>query len=234
MKGSLDFILETVEQVAWLASALRPSPYPEGVATCFPSVADIHVSKGNGSQSSGSILAASCSIQFVFELAPDPLDTAATLPGFCWSNMFRNPILVTGYPIPQRQVPETGLDISLGFMALLVDSDTIFRVGERLILKGFCSLLVAVEATKDLIIWHLLFNPSGERISFCDARIAGLSGIATSDISLKDLESRRHIVGWCRDVKEYSGKRRPLLRFSIIILTHKSRSPQCKLGHSAI
>lgn len=217
MTGPLDFVLETAEQVAWLASALRPSPFPQGVAACRPSIADVHASNGKETQPSETIITGSCRIEFVFEHAPDRPDPGTTRRGSCWFGLFRNPVLVTGYPIAQREALETGLEISLGFMALLVDSDTVFRVGDTMILKGFCSLLAAIEATKDLVLWHLLFNSTGERISFSDNRIGGIGKASMTDISLRDLEPRRHIVGWCGDVMEYSGRSSFSLLFSNIL-----------------
>lgn len=206
IKGKLDFVLETAEQLGWLASALRPSPHTDAVADCYPSITDLRVSKGKEKQSSDYLLSASCSMDFKFELAPDSKAPEDPKQGFCWSNMFRNPVLVSGYPIPQRSNPETGLEISLGFMSLLIDSPEVFQVAETRILKGFCSLLVAVEVTGDLVMWHLLFNSSGERISCFDSRLEGMDMSRAADLSLQDLESRRHVVGWCGDVKEYSGK----------------------------
>ena len=67
-------------------------------------------------------------------------------------------------------------------------------------------MLVATEVAKDVVMWHLLFNPAGERISFCDERIQGLDDSAIKDVSLGALGSRQHIVGWCGSIQEYTGK----------------------------
>jgi hypothetical protein len=163
------------------------------------------VSKGNEKQSLDYIMTASCQMKFDFEQSLDEQKPDQSYPGFCWFKLFRNPVMVGGYPIPRRLETDTGLEISLGFISLLLASSEVFKVEENVILKGFSSLLIAVEATKDLVMWHLLINSSGERISFCDARIETMSKGSTADLSLRDLESRRHIVGWCNDVKEYSG-----------------------------
>jgi hypothetical protein len=221
MIGSLDFVIETTEQVVWLASALRPSPFPQGVAACCPSIADVHAINGKETQRSDSVINGFCNIEFAFEHAPDRGEPETTNKGFCWSNLFRNPVLVTGYPIAKREALETGLEISLGFMALLVDSDTVFIIGDTMLLKGFCSLLVAIKAAKDLVLWHLLFNSSGVRISFSDERIRDMGKISMTSMSLGDLESRRHVVGWCGDVKEYSGKCNSHPLFPNVFLTNE-------------
>lgn len=207
MRGNLDFVLETVEQLAWLASALRPSPVGEGVMACHPTLTRVGVSKDKEKQTARYGMAISCQMVFEFARQPDENDAAETSAGFCWFGLFRNPILVTGYLTPRRIKACTGLEIPLSFLSLLVDSTAIFKVDDNIMLKGFSSLLVVVKATSDLVMWHLLFNPTGERMSFFDARAESIEKTDTRALSLKDLESRRHCVGWCRHVKEYSGKK---------------------------
>lgn len=169
--------------------------------------------KGKVTQSLRYDLEASCELKFDFEKPPvnQPRNgkspVQASPPGLCWFNMFRNPVLVDGFPIPRRARTRTGLEIPLAYMSLLLDSDSIFRCGESsMIIKGFCCLLIAVEAAKDVVIWHLLFNPSGDRISFFDTRLDSIRDVLPQDLALKGLDAKRHVVGWCGDVTEYTGK----------------------------
>lgn len=69
MRGPIDFILETVEQLTWLASALRPSPISEGVASCTPSVIKWRTGGGKEVESTSNNLTGSCEIYFHFNKA---------------------------------------------------------------------------------------------------------------------------------------------------------------------
>lgn len=143
-------------------------------------------------------------------------------PGFCWANLLRNPLLVTGYPIRRRTTPGTGLEVSLSVMAGLVQTRQLTGFGEKVILKGFCSLLVTTAVLADAVTWHLFFNFSGERISYCDPRVEKVAYKMPNDFVLREFESRRHIVGWWSDVREYTGKANPCS----IVWEHTNSSPQ--------
>lgn len=122
--------------------------------------------------------------------------------------MFHNPVLVAGYPIPQKSSEEIGLglEVSLNFLSLLLDSPKVYSLGERVIIKGLCCLLTIFKATIELAVWHFLHNTSGNRISSCDPRLEILLiNDATKALTLRDLKIRRHIVGWCSDVTELTG-----------------------------
>ena len=80
-------------------------------------------------------------------------------------------------------------------------------------MKGFCTMLVPTEYSTDggeeHIVWHVLFNEDGRRISFADPRARKL-GAATAKISKQPLsidavETARHFVGWCESVANYAG-----------------------------
>ncbi|KAI9172522.1 hypothetical protein HJFPF1_02024 [Paramyrothecium foliicola] len=118
-------------------------------------------------------------------------------------DLFRNPVLVIGYPIPHRTRPDTGLELSLGVMAELVQSHYCVRMGDKVMIKGFNSLLIATALAANTIIWHFLFNASGDRISYCDTRLEEPEHIRTLD--LRDIKTHRHIVGWCSKVTELLG-----------------------------
>ena len=62
-------------------------------------------------------------------------------------------------------------------------------------------MLVPTKCSGDLLIWHLLYNKDGNRISYLENTVA-----PTDDISVFDLEKARHVVGWCSDVKYYAGR----------------------------
>lgn len=114
----MDFVSEVAQQLAWLASTLRPSPVPFGVLACTPKISSFNINELVGTHGSISIFA-TCDLEFPIAMAQE---ISSFTPGFCWANLFRNPLLVTGYPIRRRATPDTGLEVSLGVMAELVQS----------------------------------------------------------------------------------------------------------------
>ncbi|KAH7160482.1 hypothetical protein B0J13DRAFT_128129 [Dactylonectria estremocensis] len=200
-KGQVDFLSDVGEQLGWLGSALRPSPLAEGIITCSPRLSFFQTQQQSSEACSSNVLA---SVRINFSMKPvDSPNSTST--GFCWVNMFRNPVLVTGYPTAQRTDPNTGVELSLSAMVELVLSRQFVSLDGNIFLKSFCSLLVATAVTVDVVLWHFLFNPTGERISYCDARLEDLSNETCQGLTLRDIEARRHVVGWCFNVKEYSG-----------------------------
>ena len=203
--GPIDFVSEVGEQLGWLASTLRTSPVSNGILMCTPKLSALQM-RNWGTLPLGVAIVFSCRIKFSMMLMPQ--DTTSLSPGSCWVNLFRNPILVTGYPIRRRSTPDTGLEMSLHVIAELVQSHLVTLFDKRVVIKGFCSLLVATAILADAVIWHLLFDPSGERISYCDPRLDEVRyGKIPQELMLRDLGSRSHIVGWCSNIREYSGKR---------------------------
>lgn len=201
-KGQVDFVSEIAEQLAWLASTLRPSPVPFGVLACTPKISSFNIDELMGIHGGVSIFAG-CNLEFTFAMAQE---ISSFTPGYCWANLFRNPLLVTGYPIRRRATPDTGLEVSLGVMAEMVQSWQLTGFGEKAILKGFCSLLIATAVLTDAVTWHIFFDPAGERISYCDPKVEEVGCNMPEGFVLRELESRRHIVGWWADIREYTGK----------------------------
>ena len=199
-KGPVDFVAEIGDQLGWLASTLRASPVPEGVLACSPKLTRFHATTTSDDQD----VAVTASCKLSFELAM-PQDLGPQSPGFCWAKLFRNPLLVDDYPVLPRDKPDTGLEMSLGMMTELVRSSQLTSIGGRIMLKGFCSLLVATAVAGDAVLWHYIYNSTGGRISYYDPRLQRIQNDLPEGIELQGLEDRRHIVGWCSDIREYTG-----------------------------
>ncbi|KAH7129125.1 hypothetical protein EDB81DRAFT_906999, partial [Dactylonectria macrodidyma] len=193
--GNIDFIVKTGEQLGWLGCALRSSHLLQGVVGYKPLLSQVDVHYASGSDDS-----AVCHIEFsIAQQSADP-----GLPGFCWADMFQNPVVVSGYPIRHRDQKNTGLDIPLETMTELMQSNHVFNLGGNFIMKGYSSLLFATAVARGGVIWHHIFNPDGDRILYNDILPDKIS-ISTTELKLKDLGTFRHIVGWCSNVREYTG-----------------------------
>ena len=185
---------------------LRSSPTSAGVTCCLPSITKLDPVLKLWNVDPLAPRSYECRIEFKFL---EKTEGETPVRGACWSSLFCNPLLVVGYPILRREQADTGLEMSLGTMANLVRTRQVVKWGDRIIMKGFSTLLVATVASKGLIIWHLLCSESlDDRISYCDSRIEILDTENIKTLSLRSIEGSRHIVGWCANATDFCGKHR--------------------------
>ncbi|KAL6849042.1 hypothetical protein ACO1O0_008572 [Amphichorda felina] len=97
--------------------------------------------------------------------------TVSPINGQCWHDIFKNPVIVKGYPIPQRPEWSTGLEIPLNMMAGLARSQRLDRFRDKLYIKGFSTMLVPTKQIGDVICWHMIYNKDGSRISYLDDNV---------------------------------------------------------------
>jgi hypothetical protein len=145
------------------------------------------------------------------------------MPGQCWHRMFRNPVLVVGYPILTKSHAGLGLEMPLNMMALLTGSDRMTEFDGNLFIKGFSTMLVASKVAKDLLVWHYCYNRRKESISYFDHTVQSIDVVG-----LAQLGSTRHVVGWCTDCVYSAGKSRLLDSTRSHMLT-LDRSGRCWL-----
>lgn len=190
-------IAEIGEQLAWLGAALRLSPRTEqqnDVWYCSPS---IKTRNKSSSQQPGARMVECCfEMHFTFEKVESKLSN-----GDCWHKMFRNPVIVHGYPIRGRPTSSTGLEIPLETMAELTRTKRVTIFDKKLFIKGFSSMLALIERQDDILLWHLLYNAKGGRISYLS-----YSERPEESFTESQLESARHIVGWCSKAHIFAGK----------------------------
>lgn len=202
MKGVAYTIAEIAEQLAWLGSALRSSPYENGVAVCVP---QIDIDYATSSEDTCCKTEIHCTLKFHIEpQAEGPLDQKCV----CWHKLFRNPVIVRGFPVPRQVCRTLGLDIPLNIMARLAQARRVTKFDNKLYAKGFSTMLLATKYNKDegLLFWHLFYNEDGSHISYLDVRVKATEKIVADRISFQELENSRHILGWCSTVQSRAGK----------------------------
>jgi len=187
--------VEIGQQFAWLGAGLRSSPSESGIAICSPAIRDIRLGD-MPSSSVPHVVEFFCRIEFMITTP----DNDATLPGQCWHGMFRNPVMVQGYPILSKKEQGIGIEVPLNMMAGLVDTDRAVEFNSNIFIKGFSAMLVATRIAEDMLIWHH-YNSTGDMISFLDKTQPALD-----NIGLSQLDSFRHVVGWCSQCICYAGK----------------------------
>ncbi|KAF5560177.1 nucleoside phosphorylase [Fusarium napiforme] len=188
--GSAASISETGEQLAWLGAALRSSPHPHGLSYCTPSIRSMH-------RDPEMPQAVVCIIGFELEQRLEPPDNEN---GHCWHGIFRNPVVVNGFPILPKLERNTGLEMPLNIMAGLARADRVDQFNDKVYIKGFSTMLVPTKQVKEVVYWHLIYKEDGSRISYLDDNLDrdALAGFL-------DLTTHRHVLGWCSEARFYAG-----------------------------
>ncbi|KAH8906918.1 hypothetical protein BR93DRAFT_927743 [Coniochaeta sp. PMI_546] len=188
-------MVEIGEQLGWLTTALRSSTDGGRIAVYCPTV---EISQSG----------ADPTLPFSFNISASLVgyEDAPVGPGArngkCWQKLFRNPVVVWGYPIPRRQevITGTGLEIPLDMLVALTDASGLSEFDGRLFIKGYSAMLIPTRQVDDLILWHLLYNEDGARISYTDCRLAALDHIQTTAV-----KQARHILGWVTHARNNTG-----------------------------
>ncbi|KAI5923380.1 hypothetical protein F4810DRAFT_668607 [Camillea tinctor] len=199
VSGNVYSVVEVGEQLAWLGAALRSSSLDHGVVYCKATINESARDSLIGTQEVYKI-----GFNFVATSQDYAMNQSSTNPGTCWHSLFRNPVVVTGYPIPRRSKPNSGLLIPLDMMATLTNAHRLVEYCGRTFVKGFSAFLAATEIVGDTVFWHLFFNTNGEYISYEDPRVPRVQETPLV-ITTEALERSRHILGWCQQVNNYTG-----------------------------
>ncbi|KAL1381596.1 hypothetical protein HDK64DRAFT_321344, partial [Phyllosticta capitalensis] len=205
VRGTTSFILNVVEQLSWIASALRASP-SEGLAQCSPFFS--HLEAFPSREASKEDTLASYGFYDIygrisFDVKEIDPESSKLQNGTCWHGLFRNPVVVQGYPHVNKGSP--GLNIPFNIMAGLLRTVRVTKFDGRIFIKGFSALLFPTKYDHGTITWHLLYNIDGAYISYLDERIMHLQDDDAKQISMADLTWTNHVVGWCSDAKSYTG-----------------------------
>lgn len=114
--------------------------------------------------------------------------------------MFRNPVLVEGFPVLRRPKLDTGLEMPLNMMSALANTQRIDEFNGKIFIKGFSTMLIPTDYIEGVIIWHLQYRKDGDHISYFDACVPHIS------MNASDIEQSRNIVGWCSQADLFAGK----------------------------
>ncbi|KAL3468786.1 hypothetical protein BJX99DRAFT_242696 [Aspergillus californicus] len=200
-RGSQAGLTELGEQLAWLAAALHPSPEPLGVCHATP---EIIVFKPIYYFSS--VPSIMIRIKPSFKRCPDQR-TPTGETGTCWHGLFRNPVVVDGFPIRARPRDQRGLELSLEMMTVLAEAPYATPYDTTLILKGPCTMLVPTAQAAESVTWHFLYNADGRCMPCYAFRQRCPNWINTDQVNIDLLERRgvRHFVGWASTITRHLG-----------------------------
>lgn len=202
--GSGESIADVGEQLAWLGSSLRSSPVDQGPVFCS---AETHISRIDSATTSSSSIRLHCTV--MFRLAPHHEEKRPPIMnGKCWHNLFRNPVIAMGFPIPKRNEPHSGLEIPLSMMATLAQAKRVTAFDGKIFIKGHSTMLVPTKRVGSTIVWHLLYNERGERLPYTDPRIDPLADPSVDDLGIAEISQSRHILGWASSARVIPGMNR--------------------------
>lgn len=118
----------------------------------------------------------------------------------CWLPLFKEGILVCGFPIPARSQQAVGLQLDFPILALLTQVQGPIEYDSGIVLVGPSTLLFPTSETEDSIQWHL------EEVD--DARVIFdiLDKIDwKQEPDLQKLTSLKAYVGYCRYAQVLAG-----------------------------
>ena len=148
----------------------------------------------------------SITVQLEFSITSFLYDGLSTgVDGSCWHAMFRNPVVVNGFPILARHENEQGLELPLGMMSILAEAHFSTRYDTTLVLKGPCTMLIPTGQTERSITWHFILNEDGERLPYYSFRKRCPGWIAVNT-DLLEHENTRNFVGWATSITRHLGK----------------------------
>ncbi|KAK3988047.1 hypothetical protein QBC44DRAFT_371552 [Cladorrhinum sp. PSN332] len=199
-------VAELGTQLAWLGAALRALPPTSDLGLPFSCAPTARYEVLQDADTDASKIR--CLIRYRIDIIDTSIPTDGTAtPGSCWRPVFGNISIVNGFPIPRRERPNSGMEASIGIMARLINAQRMVKFCGMTFIKGFSAMLIAVESDANTVYWHLFYNKDGDHISYSDSRVPlRFKDPVASDINIDSPETQ-HILGWCDDVKNYTGAR---------------------------
>jgi hypothetical protein len=156
------------------------------------------------------IIPADSSDKFIIRCSFEDLESSkhcSQIPnGSCWQKLFRNPVIVKGYPLLARNHNEKGLEISLDVMASLGNATRAAVFNGTLLVKGFSTIFVPTAYAETSVTWHFLFNEDQTRMPYSEASRQCPNRISAEVINTTFVEKARHFLGWASEVAVYTGK----------------------------
>jgi hypothetical protein len=144
--------------------------------------------------------------KFTFQFAEmDPGQQGVQRNGSCWRSLFRNPIIVEGYPILARTNKEKGLEIPLNIMAGLGQASRATNFDGGLVIKGHSTMFCPTQRIKDSVLWHYLFNQDKSRMSYLFADTIHRGRALLHEVDMACLSHSRNFLGWCSSAEIHAG-----------------------------
>ena len=172
-KGTIEDIVDTAQQLAWIGAAFRTSQ---------PNSLQYSEAKMTGGRGVFSM---------VFHSKPLPKDTFS-----CWYQLFTDPVIVRGFPVPKRRNNEQGLEISTNMMAALMGARHAVVFESGFLIKGFSAMAIPIRGNRDSTQWHLITNDPGVRMPYQEGSLRCPDRLLLNELDETSLHSTRSFLGW--------------------------------------
>jgi hypothetical protein len=179
--GSEDLIVTVAQQLTWLGAACRASVGE--LAYCYPTFDEAEISRTDFHVPA---------FQITYEVVP----LSAQEPRSCWNKLVGSSVIATGFPISERLLNETGLDVPLEIMAALAGIPLATQYGGGYVLKGRSLMFVPVERRGNSVQWHLVQKHNG-RILYKDLPSLCPVRLPLQELDEDALFSTKAFLGWC-------------------------------------
>lgn len=123
----------------------------------------------------------------------------------CWLPIFTNAVIARGFPVPEREDGEQGVEIPLEIMAALGGARHATEFEGGLVLKGHSAMFVPVERHKRSIQWHLIRHSDEERMLYGQLRNEHLKRAMLKDVDHESLRTARAFLGWWKFSETHLG-----------------------------
>ncbi len=187
--GTPDIIVDVVQQLAWMGSALRTSS-DDRVQYCEPKLE--RALKAEGSEPA--------MFNVTYEMSSLGEEDRS-----CWFPLFTNPVIARGFPVPKRENGEQGLEVPLEMMAALGGARYVTAFEGGLVLKGFSTMFVPIQRHKQSIQWHLIQHSDGERMLYRQLGNECLRRAMLDEVNHESLRTTRAFLGWWKSSETHLG-----------------------------
>ncbi|KIV91960.1 hypothetical protein PV10_06446 [Exophiala mesophila] len=175
-------VAEVIEELAWLGAACREHSVADQLGMCFIDVQYLSSVEPH--------------IAVTYSLKDLKPATGHATDSSCWHALFRNSVVVQGYPIKRRTQNQQGLEMPMELMLGLGLTDTVTVYNRGLVIDGLQSMFVPVGRTKDSIQWHYIHSELDECIMYSRADEVCPDRLREDRLDESALGIGRNFVGW--------------------------------------
>ena len=119
--------------------------------------------------------------------------------------MFTNSVIARGFPVPQREDGEQGVEVPLEIMAALGGARHATEFEGGLVLKGHSAMFVPIERHKHSIQWHLIRYSDEERMLYSQLKNERLKRAMLEEVDHESLRTTRAFLGWWKSSETHLG-----------------------------
>ncbi|UNI23876.1 hypothetical protein JDV02_009668 [Purpureocillium takamizusanense] len=111
-----------------------------------------------------------------------------------WRGLFRNPVIIKGFPIPRRPESCPGLEVSFNMMKELVGAGRLQKARGRVCIKGSRGVLALSRLLQDIIVWTVALDLSEDPLFTANNAVLSAEQLDILDLASLETAPCRHII----------------------------------------